>query len=210
MPLHSSSLLCMLAFSCGAYIFLPLSCFSHALPLGSAPQFFMWKKISHSWITFARYKESFPFLCNSHLVTFYVWTLSLHFHQERFSISQALEENPCGISDPVNEFWRMWRQAKSPFSLLGVSSQLARFQFARCVVFFCDVAGNTGTVRLLVRDEAAVMCGEERITKGVGKISKGAQTCNYEKSSGLAFLWSLFSLFSSSSCFNSILPGWGT
>lgn len=77
---------------------------------------------------------------------------------------------------------------KSPFSLLWVSSQLARFQCVCCVVLFCDVAGNTGTVRLLVREEAAVVCGEERITKGVGKISKGTQTCNYEKSSGWAFL----------------------
>lgn len=47
---------------------------------------------------------------------------------------------------------------------------------------------ETGTVKFLVRGEAAVAYDEERLIKGVGRISKGTQTCNYDKSSGLVFV----------------------
>lgn len=98
---------------------------------------------------------------------------------------------PCCIHNLVVGFWRVWWQAKSQFNPLWVSSQGARFWVFFCcfVSCYCQRHRHSKVFGQGWGSSSVVMKKE---LQRVWQISKSTQTCNYEKSSDSAFMWSLF------------------
>lgn len=168
----------------------PLGINKDSLPLGSASSLaYPMNENQPKCDSIAQCQESSPLFCNAHLVTFHVWSPSLRFHRESCQTSPAKKTPAVCPSDLVIGF-----SPEPTGSTLGIFSTSQVFW---CVLSFCPVLQwETEAQGSFWSGGGSSNVWSRKNYEGRGQMSQGTQTCNYEKSSGLASIWSLsLSLF---------------